>query len=166
MPQWATPERLQFLVDLFHQCGGFCVYGHSQCEHDDHYYLYKIEEFIRGWVEDDRWMRADLRKIEDSQLLPTHDLRGYGRTFDPIRQEQFYSTRDTYHIEGFGISGNTFNPFAKVRVPSTNQRLFVDVPTINTRCLSKNQRRKLKRYHKTSVDENCAAAVRDYWETL
>lgn len=166
LPKWATPQRRAYLIELFEKCGGFCVYGHRPCPHPEHHFENHIEVTIEYWKQDDREERAEQIRMERELLHAMPDESGWGRRFDPVAREQFFDRQPQYYVEALGISGSTFNPIAQVRIPSTNQRLFVDVPKPDLHRLSKHQRRKAKRYHKETVDCNCAQAVQDYWETL
>ena len=140
MPKWATPERRAYLITLCETCRGFCVYGHRPCTHPEHHFENHVELLIEYWKEDDREERAEQVRLEKQVLHTTPDLHGWGRRFDPVAREQFFDRQPPYYIEETGISGLTFTPIAQVRIPSTNMRLFVDVPP-NIHKLSKNQRR-------------------------
>lgn len=162
-PKWATPERRAYLVELFHRGNGFCVYGHKPCPNPDHHYETYIEMIIGYWKEDDRSERVELLRLEQKILHWMPDQRGWGRRFDPVARERFFENQPPYYLEGIGISGLTFKPIAEVRVPSTYIRLFVDVPKSK---LSKNQRRKAKRYQRMNVEQCCSEAVKDFWANL
>lgn len=136
------------------------------CQQCPHQYLSYQERVIGYWKEDDREARSEQLRIEKAILHSTPDRTGWKRRFDPIAREQFFDRQSPYYIEGLGISGLTFRPIAKVRVPSTTQRLFVDVPKLNLNKMSRNARKKLRRRQLESIDRNCAAAVKDYWENL
>ena len=47
--------------------------------------------------------------------------------FNPISREIFYDNQPEYYLEGLGISGITFKPFAKVRLSSSLIALHVDI---------------------------------------
>ncbi|MDD5094114.1 MAG: hypothetical protein PHV74_07030 [Dehalococcoidia bacterium] len=167
LPQWATPERQAYLVDLFRECGGFCVYGHKPCKNPDHHFQNHIEEFIKGWKEDDRAERADLLRLEHELIHQNPDTKGWGRRFDPVTREQFLDSRPSYYLEGIGISGLTFRRIAKIRIPSAYTRLYVELPKGK---LSRNKKRKLKRQQIQTetemIDCLCQMAVDDYWQHI
>ena len=136
------------------------------CQGCPHHYLGYQERVIAYWKEDDREARHQRLRLEREILHATPDRTGWKRRFDPIEREKFFQRQGSYYIEGLGISGLTFKPIAKVRVPSTTQRLFVDVPKQDMNKMSRNARKRLRRRQQESIDRNCAAAVQDYWENL
>jgi len=168
MPKWANPQRQAHLVNLFHRSGGFCVFGERPCSHPEHHHY---EPFIDGlvgdWSAQDRAERWAVWKAEQKAL---HSLGEVGRTrgeFNAIAKDIFFATQPLYYLEGMGISGLTFRPFAKVRLASSFIALHVDVGDA-MRNASKNKRRKAIRYGKVTpevkkeVDRLCSMAVRDY----
>jgi len=80
----------------------------------------------------------------------------------------FYAEQPEYYLEGIGISGLTFRPFAKVRLASSLVQLHIDLgDTLGQ--VSKAKRRKAIRYGKAlpqevqdAVDGICNKAVRRY----
>ncbi|MBI4330345.1 MAG: hypothetical protein HY673_03580 [Chloroflexi bacterium] len=123
---------------------------------------------IDEWKAEDRNKTQAEWKRERRLMHQITDRKGWGRRFDPIAREQFLLSQPPYQLEGVGVSGLTFTRVAKVRIASTNVRLFVDVA--KSKPLSKNQRRKLTRYgirpeHET-IDELCKTAVSDYWDKV
>ena len=165
LPKWATPERQAKLVEIFHRCGGRCVYGHNPCLNPAHYYEAYINRLIEDWAADDREGCAALLRRERELMHRCPDQRGWGRRFDPIVKERFLESRSSAYVEAVGVSGLTFTRIAKVRVPSSYRRLFVDVA--DSKLPSKNQRRKGRRYGLTpkevhTVKELCDLAVKDF----
>jgi hypothetical protein len=84
------------------------------------------------------------------------------------KTDAFYAVQPTFYLDGLGISGLTFKPFAKVRVSSSFVSLHVDLGNVLRRA-SKNGRRKAIRYGKAlplelqaEVNELCRQAVRHY----
>ena len=168
-PLWATPARRDYLVHLFEQSGGFCIYGHRPCPHSEHHFENFIEGLIGDWKADDREERSAWLQLERRVLHLCPDERGWGRRFDPVERERFFENRPPYYLEGIGISGLTFHPVAKVRVPSGYTRLYVDVA--KSKELSKNQRRKAKRYglpieQVQTIEDLCEAAVDHFWKVV
>jgi len=169
LPLWATPQRRAKLVKLFLDSGGFCIYGHKPCPIPEHHYEYYIDGLVREWVSDDKAEREALWKRELQLMHQMPDRKGWKRRFDPVSKETFLTDRPPYYLEAVGVSGLTFTRVAKVRIPSTYMRLFVDVAKAKTQ--SKNQRRKARRYGITpteteTVYDLCNLAVKDFWTKL
>jgi hypothetical protein len=147
-----------------------CAYGEYPCSkpHDCHYELY-ASRLIREWVQDDRAQAEEEWQEERKRL---HDL-GERRTpvrgqFNGIGRDIFHSRQPSYYLEGLGISGLTFKPFAKVKVANSFMRLHVNIGDA-LKAVSKSQRRKAIRYGKPlpkdvtgKVNELCSQAVRHY----
>ncbi len=167
LPNWSTPQRRDYLVELFYQSNGFCVYGEERCTVEEHNYAVYIEDIIDTWKAEDRDRVAYLWRLERETM---HDERGrWGSRFDPVSRDVFMATRPEYYLVGMGLNPLTFNRVAMVRIPSTFNVLFVDVSEA-VQGMSKNIRRKAKRYgHELpeeamlTVDTLCKAAVRDWW---
>lgn len=164
LPKWSTPERRQKLVDLFTSSGGFCVFGHKRCLIPEHHYELYIEALIADWKEADREQReaewfAELKAIH-SLGERTSPLRGQ---FSAISKEIWGGSQPLFYIETLGISGVTLKPFAKVRLPSSYMRLYVDLGNA-LRVLSKSKRRKIIRYGKPlpkTAEEKVSKLVRE-----
>lgn len=165
LPKWVTPERQQTLVRLFERSKGFCVFGHHRCLNPEHHYEVFIEGLIADWQSEDHQRREADWKHEERRIH--HGEKGvFGRRFDPIEREVFMATRPEYYLRDTGVSVfGSVRPVALVRVPSTNIGLFVDVA--NAKALSKNKRRKMRRYGQEEsaedVDQLCRQAVAHWW---
>lgn len=165
-PKWATPERQSRLVDLFLRSQGFCVFGHKPCLHPEHHYEVFIEGLIKDWVADDRAQRQAEAQAEQKAI---HNLgeRRYTRRgeWSAVGQDIFYGGQPQFYILGYGVSGLTFKPFAKVRLASSFVHLFVDLSDC-LKTVSKSKRRKAIRYGKggavETVHRAIAKAVGDY----
>lgn len=168
-PKWSTPERRNALVRLFLTSGGFCIFGHRPCQIPEHHYELFIEGVIRDWQLDDR--RQDLTdwKLERLSLhrLAEHRQPLRGR-FSAIANQIWHDRQPEYYLEGLGISGLTFTPFAKVRIAGGFVRLHVNLAD-SLRGISKNQRRKAVRYGKPvpksiqdRINDLVGQAVRHY----
>jgi hypothetical protein len=131
-------------------------------------YDLKSETIIKNWIADDKaqkqaeWQAEyKTRHAKGERTYPLH-----GR-FSGISQEIFYNNQPEYYLEGLGISGLTFKPFAKVRVASSLLALHVDLGDL-LKPMSKNQRRKAVRYRQIPVslenriNEACWFAVKSY----
>jgi hypothetical protein len=136
-------------------------------------YLYEnyCDALVKEWVADDRAERAELWRQEQRLLHRLPDERGWRKQrFDPVAKDQFFSQQPQFYLEAVGVSGLTFTRIAKVRIPSTHLRLFVDVAESK---VSKHQRRKARRYgigllteETRTIDQICSTAVNDFWATL
>jgi len=168
-PKWATPNRQAHLVRLFLESGGFCVYGHRPCPYPEHHYELFIESLIKDWVSDDRAQSQAEWEAERRQIHSLgerrYPLRGQ---FNTIGKDIFYTEQPQHYLEGLGISGLTFKPFAKVRIASSYMRLFVELGD-SLKGISKAKRRKAIRYGKAlppqvqrRIEQLCNLAVRHY----
>ncbi len=164
MAKWARPERQAHLVQLFLRSRGFCVLGHPKCQVPEHHYQLFIEDLIADWITDDRARRqADWqaeRKLMHGLGERSYPLRG---EFSAIGKDVFFDRQPEYYLEGIGVSGLTFKPFAKVRLASSILRLHVDL-TDTMKGVSKNQRRKALRYGKltNTTERQVRLAVEHY----
>jgi len=168
-PKWATPERQAQLVRLFLRNGGFCVFGERPCVNPElHHYEPFANAIIKDWIADDREAKSFSLQLQ-RRLLHRIPERGSLRgTFNAISRTIYHDSQPRYYIEGIGISGLTFNPFAKVRLCSSYTRLHVDIKGV-MQGISKNKRRKAIRYAKAlpieaqrEVDKLCSRAVADH----
>ena len=168
-PKWSTPSRKAYLVKLFVDNGGFCVFGHKDCHDSGHHFEIYIESLIDDWKAEDRAQSRLDWKAESKAMhsLGERRLPISGR-FNNISQDIFHDKQPLCYIEALGISGLKLQPFAKVKIASSYMRLYVELGT-SLRILSKHQRRKAIRYGKElpkSIQERIAAkvslAVRDY----
>ncbi len=134
-----------------------------------HLPFYFRKEMVAVWKEDTREEHALLAKLERAAMFRSPDRKGWGRRFDPIRKATFMEQQARMYIERLGVSGLTFTRIARVRVPSSHQRLFVDVA--DSKPASKNQRRKAARYglpihEERAIDDLCRLAVQDFQARL
>jgi len=169
MPKWAKPYRQAHLVNLFLRSGGFCVFSEWPCSCPQlHHYEPFSEALIADWKAEDR--AQDLAEWQAEQRA-LHGLGERGRTkgeFNAIAKEIWFAQQPLHYIEGLGISGLTFRPFAKVRLASSYVVLFVDIADV-LKGESKNKRRKAIRYGKPLPQEiqreialECSKAIRHY----
>ena len=167
MPKWVTPERQAHLVNLFLRSGGFCIYGHKPCPYPDHHYVNFCDDLIRDWIADDREERQALWQVEQRVMHSLGERDRARGQFDAIAKDVFFAEQPLYYVEGLGISGLNFKPFAKVRIASRFTCLHVDISHA-VKGVSKNQRRKALRYGKLpnelweSIDQTCSLAVHHY----
>ena len=150
MPKWATPDRQAHLVKLFLRSQGFCVFGHKPCSIPEHHYEVFTESLIDDWQADDRARRQAEwqaeRKALHSLAERHYPLRGQ---FSTIAKDIFFGNQPQYYLEGIGISGLTFQPFAKVRLASSYMRLHIYLAD-SLKDMGKNARRKALRYGRLS----------------
>ena len=167
-PKWASPARQSCLVRIFTDSRGFCVFGHPKCPIPEHHYEVYIEGLIKDWIADDRSQRQAEWQAEYKARHATNDRRYpvHGR-FNNVSQDVFYDQQPEYFLEGIGISGLNFKPFAKLRLASSFMRLHVDIGEV-LKGLSKSQRRKAIRYGKipqeiqNKISDTCWKAVKHY----
>ena len=147
-----------------------CAYGEYPCSkpHYCHYELF-ASRLIREWVNDDRAIEQAEWQAERKAI---HDL-GERRTpirgqFNGIGKDIFFNNQPSYYLEGLGISGLTFKPFAKVKIANSFMHLHVNLGDA-LKPVSKSQRRKAIRYGKPlpktvreKIDDICFSAVRHY----
>ena len=167
-PKWTTPTRQTHLVTLFLRSKGFCVFGHPKCTIPEHHYEIFIDNLVADWIADDRAQKqADWQaetKARHSTNERTYPLHG---RFSGIGQDIYYDNQPEFYLEGLGISGLTFKPFAKLRLASSYVRLHVDLEDI-LKPVSKSQKRKAIRYGKIPTDlqdkinDRCWQAVKHY----
>jgi len=164
LPKWVTPSRQAYLVKLFLDSGGFCIYGHKNCPIPEHHYQLVIEHIIDDWKEDDRYEWLAERKAIHSLGEPPYKEGRFGSISSVI----FHDKQPLYYLEGLGIDGLKLQPFAKVRLANSYMRLYVSLGD-SLRGVSKNKRRKAIRYSKAlpreveaRVSQQVWLAVRDY----
>ena len=114
----------------------------------DRLYELKSEAIIKDWIADDQrqayesWQAEFAnRHKDDDRKYPLHGK------FSGIAKDIYYDRQPQFYLENLGISGLTFKPFAKLRLASSNVRLFVDIAAV-LKPLSKNRKRKALRYGK------------------
>ena len=170
LPKWATPDRRNFLVQLFLSSGGFCVYGHKKCQIPEHHYSLYSELLIKDWKHLDREIDNALWEAERKALHSlgerTYPIRGQ---FSAISRDIYAEEQPLYYLDGQAVSGVTFKPFVRVRLASSYMRLYVDLGEA-LRQVSKSQRRKAIRYGKplppttrVAIMRKVMEAVRDYY---
>ncbi len=133
-----------------------------------------IEPVIKGWIAEDKVEQVALWRQEQRRLHHMTDERGWrNQRFDPVARDVFFQQQPPYYLEGVGISGLTFTRIAKVRVPSTPVRLFVDVASSKRlKKLGQNARKRLRRRpallleEDRVIDQLCRAAVKDFKDSL
>ena len=193
-PQWATPQRRALLVELFQRSTlvwlspdspirGFCMDSQCSmsadnpvpfCQGCPRFFQNYIEPVIKGWIAEDKVEQVALWQQEQRRLHHMTDERGWrNQRFDPVAKDVFFQQQPPYYLEGVGISGLTFTRIAKVRVPSTPVRLFVDVASSKRlKKLGQNARKRLRRrpalllQEDRTIDQLCRAAVKDFKDSL
>lgn len=131
-------------------------------------YELKLAEVIGDWIAEDKQAKAYERKAISRMLHSIPEVGKLRGQFNAISRDIYHESQPTYFIECLGISGLTFNPFAKVRIASSYVRLHVDLkaPLAN---VSKNRKRKYLRYGKglpievqKEVELTCNKAIAHY----
>lgn len=169
LPKWSTVERRDALVRLFLSSGGFCIFGHRPCDIPAHHYELFIEGVISDWQGEDREARLADWKLERIALHRLAERRQPLRgKFSAIANQIWHDNQPQFYLEGLGISGLTFTPFAKVRLAGGYVRLHVNLDD-TLRGISKNRRRKAIRYGKPvpksiqdRINDLIGEAVRHY----
>jgi hypothetical protein len=168
-PKWVNPTRQAHLVSLFVRSRGFCIYGEQNCTIPQHHYEVFIESLINDWKADDRetnrleWKNE--RKIMHSLKEKTLPMRG---RFNGVSSDIWHDSQPIYYLESMGIDCLKLKPFAKVKLSSSYQHLYVDLGD-SLRSISKNRKRKAIRYNKPLpqsandiVSKLIIEAVKDY----
>ena len=101
LPKWSTPNRQVFLVKLFLDSGGFCIYGHTNCPIPAHYYEIAIEHIIENWKEDDRENWKLEQKAIHSLGERKYPIRG---RFSNIAKDIFFDKQPLFYLEALGIA--------------------------------------------------------------
>jgi len=171
MPKWATPDRqlhlAQVLLDYLDDLAGWKVdLATGEIYHPN--LEAKLNTIIANWVAEDRARRQAEweaeRKALHSLAERRYPLRGQ---FSTISKDIFYAEQPQFYIDGIGISGLTFRPFAKIRMASSYMRLHIDLSD-SLKNTSKNARRKALRYGRLtdSARERIKLAVRHYLDNF
>jgi hypothetical protein len=168
-PKWVNPTRQAHLVSLFVRSRGFCIYGEQNCIIPEHHYEVFIESLINDWKADDRetnrveWKNE--RKIMHALNEKTLPMRG---RFNGVSSDIWHDSQPIYYLESMGMDCLKLKPFAKVKLSSSYQHLYVDLGD-SLRSVSKNQKRKAIRYNKPLpqsandiVSKLIIEAVKDY----
>jgi hypothetical protein len=127
-------------------------------------YELKAEQAIKAWIADDRERDEAERQAEQKAMHNLgerrYPLRGQ---FNAIGRDIFYGEQPLFYLEGIGISGLTFKPFAKVRLASSIVNLHIDISD-SLKGMSKNAKRKALRHGKltNTAWQGIDKAVRDY----
>ena len=164
-PKWVNPTRQNYLVTLFSKSRGFCVYGHPHCTIPEHHYEIYIDNLVKDWISMDRQDRQAEWQAEFEARHRTND-RSYplhGK-FSGIAQDVYYDNQPEYYLDGIGVSGLSFKPFAKVRLASSDVHLYVNLGDI-LQPMSKSKKRKMIRYGKIPQDIEDRISVR-CWQAV
>ncbi len=134
-------------------------------------YELKTELIIADWKQLDReqkkadWLEEQkyLHNLAERKQPPRGQFSGIGKDI-------FYNEQPAYYLLGLGVSGLTFQPFARIRLASSYLHLFVDIGE-TLKGISKNKRRKAIRYGKAlpletqqGLDQVLELAVTHYLE--
>lgn len=124
------------------------------------------EDLIKDWVIIERQQTVSDYQYEYSLRHNLKDRLPLAGQFSGIAKDIFYDNQSMYEIEALGVNGINFHPIAKVRIASSQTRLFVDLNDV-LKPLSKNKRHKILRYAKNGIvdsilDYAVYKAVKDY----
>ena len=147
-----------------------CAYGDYTCSkpHECHFELY-ADWLIKEWTQLDRAIGQAEWEAEREAMHSLGERRTPVRgRFNGIGKDIFFANQPSYYVEGLGVSGTTFKPFAKVKMANSFIRLYVDLGD-SLKAVSKSKRRKAIRYGKPlpsaaseKVNDICNSAVRHY----
>lgn len=149
-PQWATPVRRAYLaqVALEYINRGDVLVNLETGELYHPEFSQRTESLIADWKAIDREKRREEWEVREREMHGVNERRwARGSLWD---KEIYMGERPLYYVDGFGISAD-FQPVAKVRLASSNLRVFIDISQA-LKPLSKNKRRKALRYGKLSGD--------------
>ena len=146
-----------------------CAYGHDSCEAPFANHYKNVEnELVRYWQADAREQARMERKRE--RRIETGEVGRLRGDWNETGRDVFYSEQPQSYIEALGMSGVTFTPFAKVRLPSSSVNLHVDLGD-TLKKLSKHKRRKVIRHGRplppevqNAIELLVRRAVRRYWD--
>ncbi len=166
---WITPIRQAHLVKLFLESRGFCVFHHVKCQFPEHHYTIFSDNLVKDWQADDKNRKQAEWQAERITLHALGErktpIRG---TFNNISQDIILANQPLFYLEGIGVNGITFKPFAKIRLANSYMRLYVDLGH-SLQTISKNRKRKAIRYGKIlpldvsrRIDSLCYLAVKHY----
>ncbi len=145
-----------------------CDYGHTcQAPFASHYQNF-ADELVRYWQADAR-EQAKLERQAEKRIDTGESGRLRG-DWNETGRDVFHAEQPQSYIEALGMSGVTWTPFAKVRLPSSSVNLHVDLGD-SLRKLSKHKRRKVVRYGKALPSEVqnriellVSRAVKRFWD--
>lgn len=166
MPKWVNETRQDYLIELFHSSHGFCVFGHEKCQFEKHHYINYIDDLVKDWIQIDRINANANYKAEYDTRHKLRDRLPLHGQFSGIAKDIFFDNQPMYEIEAIGISASNYHPIAKIRLASSNTRIYVDLCE-SLSGLSKNKKRKLLRYANgknfdNRIDTACYKAVKHY----
>jgi len=169
-PLWITPERKLCIASLYQRfitkSGWKLDLRTGEAYHPELDKL--VHSFVMYWAQDDLAGKRYEQRLADRELHRLNErgaLRGH---FNAISRSIYFDNQAMYELQGLGVSGLTFRPFAKVRIASSLVALHVDI-TEALRPLSKCKKRKVIRHGEplpseilANVSEACSLAVSRY----
>lgn len=129
-----------------------------------------IDNAVKCWSDDsrretlDNWQRdrRELHKLGNERSFP---LRG---RFNNISSVIFHDNQPIYYLESIGMNGLTMQPYARVKLASSKQYLYVELGN-SLIGISKNRKRKILKYGKLpnereleTIDTKVKLAVKAY----
>jgi hypothetical protein len=170
-PKWVTPDRQTFLakltLDYIPKSGWQIDIATGEVYHPE--LDRRINALVKDWALADRARRQAEWQAERRQIHSLGERRYPVKgQFNAIAKDIFYGEQPEFYIEGLGVSGLTFKPFAMVRLASSPIRLFIDLGD-SLKGISKARKRKAVRYGKPlpsdveqAIQDKIALAVRQY----
>ncbi len=133
------------------------------------YHELLIDNAVKYWSDDSRretlenWKRdrRELHKLNERSF----PLRG---RFNNISSVIFHDNQPLYYLESIGMNGLTMQPYARVKLASSRQYLYVELGN-SLIGISKNRKRKILKYGKLpkeseleTIDNKVKIAVKTY----
>lgn len=146
-----------------------CAYSDHPCYTPFEAFYFQVEtDLIKSWVNDDRSQRinernAEIRRehITNFRIYPLHGK------FSGVSQDIYFDNAPEFQIDGFGVSAVDLKPFVRIRLTSSETRIYVDLSDV-VKPLSKHQKLKFKRYKHLGFDyqsrliDACHKALKQY----
>ncbi len=124
------------------------------------------EAQIAYWRADDRDCKTHERAKISRALHSLGELGKLRGTFSAISRTIYHDKQPVFYVEGLGVNGLTFKPFAKVRIAGSQTVIYVELGE-TLAGLSKNRRRKAVRHGKpleavimAEIDTVCGRVIR------
>jgi len=150
LPLWLSDERKGILANLLLEC----AYNNYDLKVEESTgYLYYIEyrealaKLVPYWITDDKDRRSYEHKITQYNFHRLNEKGKVKGSFNAISKDIYFGNQPQYYFERYGTDIVNFHRIAVIRLASTFTRLHIDI-SAPLRLLSKNRKRKIRRYGK------------------